>query len=90
MELTEWHIAEKMHEMKKLRKEALKVMTSKEFRQKEKETFVAARDFLKESKNVLAYNRCFKKPWIFYGVYSFEKCVGILLAESTVSVEKGR
>lgn len=82
MELTEWHIGEKMREMEKLREEALKAMTREEFQQKERETFVAVRDFLKKSKNV-AYNRCFKKPWIFYGVYSFEKCVEILINEVT-------
>lgn len=90
MEMTEWHIGEKMHEMEKLREEALKAMTREEFNQRERETFAAVRDFLKEGDEKMAYNLCYKKPWIFYGVYSFEKCVKILLAESTVSVEKGR
>lgn len=81
-----WHIGgEKMHEMEELRQTALKSMSREEFKQKETETFRAVRDFLKESKNALAYNRCIKKPWIFYGVYSFEECVKILLAESTKS-----
>lgn len=86
--IKEWHIGEKMREMEKLRQAALKTVSRKEFREKEMETFVAVRDFLKESKEILAYNICFKMPWIFYGVYTFEECVKILLAESTKSGEK--
>ena len=79
-----WHIVgEKMREMKELRQTALKSMSREKFKQKETETFRAVRDFLKESKNAPAYNKCFTMPWIFYGVYSFEECVKILLAEST-------
>ena len=83
-----WHIGgEKMREMKKLRQTALKSMSREEFQQKKTETFVAVRDFLKEHDR-FAYIRCFKKPWIFYGVYSFEECVKILLSESTESGER--
>lgn len=89
MELTEWHTGEKMLEMEKLREKALKAMTREEFQQKEKETFVAVRDFLKESKNAPAYNICFRKPWIFYGVYSFEKCVEILINEAMFERKDG-
>lgn len=87
MELTEWHVGEKMHEMQKLRQEILKTMARKEFQQKERETFAAVHNFLKELKNVPC-NICFKKPWIFYGVYSFEKCIEILINECTMS-ERG-
>lgn len=82
-----------MREMKELRQTALKSMSREEFKQKETETFRSVRDFLKEeSKKSLAYNsaynRCFSMPWIFYGVYSFEECVKILIAESTESEGK--
>lgn len=85
-----WHIGgEKMREMKELRQTALKSMSREKFKQKETETFRAVRDFLKEeSKNSPAYNRCFSMPWIFYGVYTFEECIKILLAESTKSRRK--
>lgn len=87
MELTEWHVGEEMRKMEKLREEALKAMTREEFNQGERKTFRAVRDFMKGNKSI-AYNRCFKMPWIFYGVYSFEKCVEILINESTVFERK--
>jgi len=75
-----FHSETKMREMIKLRKTSLKTMTRKEYQKKETETFIAVRDFLKEHDS-FAYNRCYKMPWIFYGVYSFEKCVEILLID---------
>lgn len=77
-----------MHKMEELRQMALKSVSRKEFQKKEIETFAAVRDFLKESKKAMAYNLCYKMPWIFYGVYSFKECVKILLAESTESEGK--
>lgn len=76
-----------MREMEKLREEALKAMTREEFNHKGRKTFRAVRDFLKESKSI-AYNRCYHMPWIFYGVYSFEKCIEILINESAMSERK--
>ncbi len=75
-----FHSEAKMREMITLRKTKLKTMTREEYQKKETETFAAVRDFLKEHDS-FACNRCYKMPWIIYGVYSFEKCVEILLID---------
>ena len=57
-------------------------MTKEEREQYEKkkmETFIAVRDILKKSGNNWAYNKCFRTPWKFYGMYSVKECVRILL-----------
>lgn len=51
---------------------------------KERETFCAVRDILKESGNKWAANMCYKTPWKFYGTHSVDECVKILLEKYTV------
>ncbi len=81
-----WHIGEKMLEMKNLRGEILKTMTYEEYRKKQIETLNKVIDYFKEKG--VACNGCHSMPWIFYGVYSFEECVKILLTEGVVVERK--